>query len=153
MMRPSVKVFCSFICSSDQPAAYSLGKTYLRQVSASVRRAICLGSYCQASIIARVSFSQQLSFRAGARGGGTPVAGTVEPQLPRLGCPGKDRLALLQLQIHQLNLRVAPVPVGGDVLQGHTNGLGLARANRRAAQVHQIGIAAHLVPVSYTHLR
>jgi hypothetical protein len=36
MMRPSVNDFYSLIWSSFQPATYSLGRTYLRQVSASV---------------------------------------------------------------------------------------------------------------------
>ena len=34
-MRPSVKLFCSLISSSVQPAACSFGSTYFRHVSAS----------------------------------------------------------------------------------------------------------------------
>jgi hypothetical protein len=69
----------------------------VRQVSASVRRAICLGSYCQASIIARVSFSQQLSFRAGREGGegyaerDWTLANAVSAKERRVGRPAIGR--------------------------------------------------------------
>jgi hypothetical protein len=52
MIRPSVKVRCSLIWSSPQPALYSLGRTYFRQVSASVvissLKAVCRDALFQA---------------------------------------------------------------------------------------------------------